>query len=132
MLHLHLPSFAVKDNKFSAFRLTMPDQNKAIVLKWQAAKSANFFLQQNICTTCTHAVQVQFTTTFFTYSFCCHCRHQGGCRQLSVGTTSVWGVNWDGRVVARVGISEDSPTGREWATVDSEPLIHVLYTRFLP
>ena len=42
-----------------------------------------------------------------------------------MGTTSVWAVNWDGRVVARVGISDDSPTGREWATVDSEPLIHV-------
>jgi len=50
---------------------------------------------------------------------------EGGCKQLCVGTTSVWAVNCDGRVVARVGISEDSPTGREWATIDSEPLIHV-------
>ena len=64
---------------------------------------------------------------------CCLNVCQGGCRQLPVGTTSVWGVNWDGRVVARVGISEDSPSGREWATVDSEPLIHVIKLNlFLP
>jgi len=52
-------------------------------------------------------------------------KQEGGLIQLSVGTTSVWGVNYDGRVVARVGIGDDSPTGREWATVDSEPLQHI-------
>ena len=103
----------------------MPDQNKDIILKWQAAKSANFS-SSKYKYTCGSI----YYYVLLTYSFCCHF-HQGGCRQLSVGTTSVWGVNWDGRVVARVGISEDSPTGREWATVDSEPLIHVLYIRYL-
>ena len=53
---------------------------------------------------------------------------QGGLRQLSVGLNSVWGVNADGRVVVRVGIGDDSPTGREWATVDAETMKHVSIT----
>jgi len=50
---------------------------------------------------------------------------QGGLRQLSVGENSVWGVNADGRVLVRIGIGEESITGREWATVDGETMKHV-------
>ena len=41
---------------------------------------------------------------------------------MSVGTNSVWGVNSANVVMARIGISAETPTGREWATVDAEPM----------
>ena len=47
---------------------------------------------------------------------------QGGLRQLSVGTTQVWGVKGDGGVSVRMGISGDSPAGQEWVTVDGDPM----------
>ena len=47
---------------------------------------------------------------------------QGGLRQLSVGTTQVWGVKGDGGVSVRMGITGDSPAGQEWVTVDGEPM----------
>ena len=47
---------------------------------------------------------------------------QGGLRQLSVGTTQVWGVKSDGGVSVRMGITADSPAGQEWVTVDGEPM----------
>ena len=50
---------------------------------------------------------------------------QGGLRQISVGFNSVWGVNAEGRVLARIGIADDSPTGREWSTVDADSMKHV-------
>ena len=50
---------------------------------------------------------------------------QGGLRQLSVGTNCLWGVNAEGRVVVRLGISADTPAGREWVTVDAEPMKQV-------
>ena len=43
-------------------------------------------------------------------------------RQLSVGTTQVWGVKGDGGVSVRMGISGDSPAGQEWVTVDGDPM----------
>ena len=33
----------------------------------------------------------------------------------------------DGRVLARIGISDESPTGREWSTVDADAMKHVIY-----
>ena len=51
---------------------------------------------------------------------------QGGLRQISVGFNSVWGVNAEGRVLARIGIADDSPTGREWSTVDADSMKHVI------
>ena len=53
---------------------------------------------------------------------------QGALRQLSVGDTSMWGVNSDGRLIMRRGISEDTPMGKDWATVDAEPMKHVTCT----
>ena len=47
-------------------------------------------------------------------------------RQISVGSNSVWGVSGDGRVLARIGISDESPTGREWSTVDADSMKHVI------
>ena len=44
-----------------------------------------------------------------------------------MGTNSLWGVNSEGRVVVRLGISPDNPAGREWATVDGEPMKQVLF-----
>ncbi len=41
---------------------------------------------------------------------------------MSVGTNCLWGVNSEGRVVVRLGISQDTPAGREWVTVDGEPM----------
>ena len=52
---------------------------------------------------------------------------QGALRQISVGSNSVWGVSADGRVLARIGISDESPTGREWSTVDADSMKHVIY-----
>ena len=40
----------------------------------------------------------------------------------------MWGVNNDGRLIMRRGISEDSPMGKDWATVDAEPMKHVSCT----
>lgn len=48
----------------------------------------------------------------------------GTLRQMSVGTNSIWGVNHEGRVIVRLGISNESPMGREWATVDAETMKH--------
>lgn len=50
---------------------------------------------------------------------------QGSAKQVSVGTTSVWCVKADGVVNARIGIGPDSPCGKEWATVDGEPMKHI-------
>ena len=50
---------------------------------------------------------------------------QGALRQISVGFNSAWGVTADGRVLARIGIGDDSPTGREWSTVDADQMKHV-------
>ena len=47
-------------------------------------------------------------------------------RQISVGSNSVWGVSGDGRVLARIGISDESPSGREWSTVDADSMKHVM------
>ena len=33
----------------------------------------------------------------------------------------------DGRVLARIGISDESPTGREWSTVDADAMKHVIF-----
>ena len=33
----------------------------------------------------------------------------------------------DGRVLARIGISDESPTGREWSTVDADAMKHVIH-----
>jgi hypothetical protein len=52
-------------------------------------------------------------------------RLKGGLRQLSVGLNSVWGVNADAQVNVRLGIAEDTPLGKEWATVDGEPMKQV-------
>jgi hypothetical protein len=54
---------------------------------------------------------------------------QGGLRLCSVGTNSLWGVNSEGRVVVRLGISADTPAGREWVTVDGEPMKQVTIGR---
>ena len=54
-------------------------------------------------------------------------RFQGGLRQISVGLNSAWGVSADGRVLARIGISDESPMGREWSTVDADAMKHVIY-----
>ena len=51
---------------------------------------------------------------------------QGALRQISVGSNSCWGVSADGRVLARIGISDESPTGREWSTVDADSMKHVI------
>ena len=51
-------------------------------------------------------------------------------RQISVGSNSVWGVSGDGRVLARIGISDESPTGREWSTVDADYMKHVIIFYF--
>ena len=42
-----------------------------------------------------------------------------------MGFNSAWGVTADGRVLARIGIGDDSPTGREWSTVDADQMKHV-------
>ncbi len=52
-------------------------------------------------------------------------RVNGGVRQLSVGSNSVWGVKSDGVVSVRMGVAEDTPLGKEWVTVDGEPMRHV-------
>jgi len=44
---------------------------------------------------------------------------------MSVGTNCLWGVNSEGRVVVRLGLSQDTPAGREWVTVDGEPMKQV-------
>lgn len=49
----------------------------------------------------------------------------GALRQLSVGTSCIWGVNADGRVMVRRGVEENSPLGKDWSTVDAEPMKHV-------
>lgn len=46
---------------------------------------------------------------------------------MSVGTNCLWGVNSEGRVVVRLGISPDTPAGREWVTVDGEPMKQVCW-----
>ena len=51
-------------------------------------------------------------------------------RQLSVGENSLWGVNGEGRLIMRRGISEDTPMGKDWATVDAEPMKHVRIANF--
>ena len=33
----------------------------------------------------------------------------------------------DGRVLARIGISDESPMGREWSTVDADAMKHVIF-----
>ena len=45
-----------------------------------------------------------------------------------MGDNSMWGVNTDGRLIMRRGISEDTPMGKDWATVDAEPMKHVSCT----
>ena len=50
---------------------------------------------------------------------------QGTLRQLSVGENAIWGVSADGRLVVRRGIAEDSPMGKDWATIDAEPMKNV-------
>ena len=40
----------------------------------------------------------------------------------------MWGVNSDGRLIMRRGISEDTPMGKDWATVDAEPMKHVSFS----
>ena len=34
----------------------------------------------------------------------------------------IWGVNNEGRVIVRRGISDESPMGRDWSTVDADPM----------
>ena len=41
----------------------------------------------------------------------------------------MWGVNSDGRLIMRRGISEDTPMGKDWATVDAEPMKHVSFPK---
>lgn len=45
--------------------------------------------------------------------------------QISVGSNSVWGVKSDGGVIVRMGIGPDTPLGKEWVTVDGEPMRQV-------
>ena len=52
-------------------------------------------------------------------------RVNGNLRQVSVGSNSVWGIKSDGVVIVRMGVADDTPLGKEWVTVDGEPMRHV-------
>ncbi len=52
-------------------------------------------------------------------------RVQGSVAQISVGSNAAWGVKGDGTVSVRIGITNASPQGQEWITVDGEPMRHV-------
>ena len=46
-----------------------------------------------------------------------------------MGSNSVWGVKSDGVVSVRMGITSDNPAGKEWVTVDGEPMKQVKHTK---
>ena len=56
-------------------------------------------------------------------------RVSGACRQLSVGSNSVWGVKSDNSIIVRMGITPESPTGSSWAAVDGDKMRQVSVSR---
>ena len=42
-----------------------------------------------------------------------------------MGSNAVWGVKNDGGVIVRMGIGSDTPMGKQWVTVDGEPMRQV-------
>jgi hypothetical protein len=52
---------------------------------------------------------------------------QGCVRSLSVGGNSIWGVKSDGTVSVRMGVTNETPVGQEWITVDGEPMKQVRF-----
>ena len=43
-----------------------------------------------------------------------------------MGSNSVWGVKSDGGVIVRMGICSETPLGKDWVTVDGEPMKQVI------